>query len=261
MIEFQENKISAVHSAIRHGFFGRRGGVGSGLYDSLNCAFSSRDDPLTVQKNRSLVASQLIENEKEIQTTSQIHSADCHYINASIGSGNRPEGDAFVTDKPNLVIGVLTADCGPVLFAGVKADGSPIIGAAHAGWGGALKGICEETIITMLDHGAVLKTLVAVIGPCIAPESYEISKGFEKPFLDQDAGNEQFFLRGSKEDKLMFDLPAYIASRITKAGVNNVNISGIDTFANEERFFSYRRTTHRQEADYGRQVSAIAIAE
>lgn len=261
MIEFKEKALSSVHSSIKHGFFGRRGGVSSGLYNSLNCGAGSDDDALSVQENRRLVSSQLIENTEDIQTVWQIHSKECVAIDTPFDAADeRPKADALVTDRPGLVIGVLTADCGPVLFAGSKDDGSPVVGAAHAGWGGALKGVCEETVKVMIDKGATLESITAVIGPCIAPKSYEVSVGFEEPFLQQDEVNEHFFKPASKEGHLMFDLPGYIASRLALVGVKNVVISGIDTFSEEERFFSYRRTTHRKEPDYGRQVSAIAIA-
>ncbi|NQZ13358.1 MAG: peptidoglycan editing factor PgeF [Alphaproteobacteria bacterium] len=262
MIEFEEKAISAAHPSIKHGFFGRQGGVSVGLYDSLNCAVGSDDDALSVQKNRQSVASQLIENADDIQTVWQIHSKECVVIEAPFNAGkDRPKADALVTDRAGLVIGVLTADCGPVLFACCKEDGSPVIGAVHAGWGGALKGVCEETVKVMINQGAMLESITAVIGPCIAPKSYEVSVGFEKPFLEQDGANEHFFKPASREGHLMFDLPGYIASRLARVGVKNVVISGIDTFSEEERFFSYRRTTHRKEPDYGRQVSAIAITE
>lgn len=258
MIEFEDKSLQDTN--IKHGFFGRRGGVSTGLYNSLNCGVGSDDDAQAVQENRARVAEALSANKDSLVTIHQVHSADCFYVNEPFGVGDKPKGDALVTDKAGLIIGVLTADCGPVLFAGKKADGSSIVGAAHAGWGGALKGVCEATVKVMIDHGADLGTINVAIGPCIGPKSYEVSVGFEKPFLEQDDANEHFFKAAQKEGHLMFDLPGYIASRLALVGVKHISITGEDTFTDEERYFSYRRTTHAKEPDYGRQISAISIS-
>lgn len=167
----------------------------------------------------------------------------------------------MVTDQPNLVLGIVTADCGPILFYGQKEDSSPVIGAAHAGWGGALRGINERTIDQMLALGATLETIKISIGPCIGPQSYEVSDDFITPFLDQDPDNDHFFKATNKQGKLMFDLPGYIARRLSLRGIRQIDITGIDTYSDETRFFSYRRTTHRQETDYGRQLSCIMIKD
>ena len=259
MIEVDDKSLLNFNADIKHGFFGRRGGVSTGLYDSLNCGVGSNDDMIAVQENRARVAAALSTHKENLVTIHQVHSADCFYVDKPFDGDVKPKGDALVTDEAGLVIGVLTADCGPVLFAGKKADGTPVIGAAHAGWGGALKGICEATVKMMIERGAILETIRAAIGPCIGPKSYEVSLGFEAPFLEQDEANEHFFKAAQKERHLMFDLPGYIALRLAKVGVKHVSITGADTFADEERYFSYRRTTHAQEPDYGRQISAICI--
>ena len=258
MIELKSDVLENKNASVRHGFFGRRGGVSQGIYESLNCGPGSDDDPKAVQENRGRIVTSL--EADQLATVWQVHSPDCLYLDSVPPSGEgRPKADAMVTDQPGLALGVLTADCGPVLFAGLKEDGSPIVGAAHAGWGGALKGVCENTVKVMLERGAAIETISAVIGPCIGPKSYEVSLGYEEPFIEQDPENDHFFKAAAKEGHLMFDLPGYIASRLAKVGVKTIEITGVDTYAEEERFFSYRRTTHRKEPDYGRQISAIAI--
>lgn len=262
MIEVQDNGLKGVHPYITHGFFGRNGGVSEGVYGSLNCGIGSNDDAKKVQQNKALVAEQLSVNKEKLVTISQIHSDKCFYVDAPFDANTEiPEGDALVTDKAGLAIGVLTADCAPVLFAGLKVDCHPIIGAAHSGWGGAIKGVCEKTVQIMLEHGADISTISAVVGPCINQKSYEVSQDFSVPFIEQDEANEHFFKNANKEGHLMFDLPGYIASRLAKIGVKNISITGVDTYSEEARFFSYRRKFHRKEPDYGRQISAICIKE
>jgi len=195
-------------------------------------------------------------------TVHQVHSATCHIIDKPFAEGAaRPEADAMATDKAGLALGVLTADCTPILFAGVKVDGAPVIGAAHSGWGGSLKGVGEATVDKMLALGATLESIQATIGPCIGPKSYEVSVGFEAPFLQCDPADEHFFREARKDGHLMFDMPGYVASRLARHGVQNVTITGHDTCALEDDFFSYRRKTHNDEPDYGRQMSAIVIKE
>lgn len=245
--------------SVHHGFYGRRGGVSSGLYDSLNCGLGTQDDSDAVHENRSRVAGEFGLSAEQLVTTYQCHSAACTYVDAPF-SGGRPKVDAMVTDKAGLALGILTADCGPVLFAGRKANGAPVIGAAHAGWGGALRGVLENTLQAMGEAGAAWGSIRAAVGPCIGPASYEVSAGFDDPFLKDDPQAEKFFKAGRREGHLMFDLPGYIAFRLARAGVSQVEIAGVDTYRNEADCFSYRRTTHRGEADYGRQVSVIAIS-
>lgn len=253
-------KLNGTAGQVDHGFFSRQGGVSQGLYNSLNCGPGSDDSPEAVQENRALVAGHFGLGADRLATVWQIHSPDCLYISEPTASGEgRPKADAMVTDMPDLVIGVLTADCGPVLFAGEKVDGSPVIGAAHAGWGGALRGVLESTLDRMQEAGAKLESIRAAVGPCIGSASYEVSNGFEKPFLEHDPQDEHFFKAAQKEERMMFDLPGYIAARLARAGVRQVTITGHDTYILEAEYFSYRRATHRGEPDYGRQISAIVI--
>lgn len=247
-------------ASVRHGFFGRKGGVSEGIYNSLNCGPGSDDDAMMVQENRKRVANYFGQSAESLASVWQIHSPDCLVINQIPASGEaRPKADAMVTDKPNIILGVLTADCGPILLTGQKPDGLPIIGAAHSGWRGAIGGVLESTVKTLCDLGADINTIRAAVGPCIGPASYEVGNSFIDPFIKQDEGNEHFFKDGQKDGHMMFDLPGYIAARLNKAGVTNVEITGQDTFADGENYFSYRRTTHANEPDYGRQISAIMI--
>jgi hypothetical protein len=260
MIIVEAEKLNGVDNRIKHGFFGRQGGVSTGIYDSLNCGPGSDDTPEAVQENRARVAGHFSLPPEKLVTVWQIHSPDCLYISGPVASGpERPQADAMVTDSPGLALGILTADCGPILFAGEKPDGSPVVGAAHAGWGGALKGVAESTVQKMIETGAEKETIRAAIGPCIGPASYEVTAGFEKPFMEYDPADEHFFKPAKKEGHLMFDRPGYIASRLARAGIKQVTITGVDTYSEEEKFFSYRRKTHRGEPDYGRQLSVITI--
>lgn len=244
---------------IAHGFFTRAGGVSEGLYQDLNCAPGSHDDPAHVAENRRRVCAHL--NAQHLVTLYQHHSADCLYVDGPVGEGDaRPKGDALVTDVPGVALGVLSADCCPILFLGEKQNGAPVIGAAHAGWGGALKGVQRQTVAKMLETGAKLETIRAIIGPSIGQISYEVSDDFARPFLIQDDENERFFMTG-RPGHLQFDVPGYNALRLAGVGVRDIVITGEDTYADAQRFFSFRRATHRGEADYGRQISAIVIKD
>lgn len=240
---------------VAHGFFGRKGGVSSGLYDSLNCGMGTQDDVANVTENRGRVATAL--GAGKMVSLKQVHGDTCLRVNAAFD--DRPEGDAMVTDIPGVALGILTADCGPVLFYGEKDHGAPVIGAAHAGWGGALRGVLESTVKAMKDKGARAETIRACIGPCIGPKSYEVQAKFADPFLERDPAAEHFFRPAHRDGHLMFDLPGYIASSLAAAGVRYVAMTDIDTYRAEEDYFSYRRATHRAETDYGRQISAIVI--
>lgn len=196
---------------------------------------------------------------QSILTMHQVHGDTCLTVSEIWSEHERPEADALVTDKAGIVLGVLTADCAPVLFYGEKPDGAPVIGAAHAGWKGAVGGILEATLKAMLELGAQGDSIRACIGPCIAQASYEVSAEFFKPFEAEDPENDHFFMASNKEGHLMFDLAGYCAAKLAKNGVGKVFIKDLDTCFNEEDFFSYRRATHREEKDYGRQISLIAI--
>ena len=242
--------------AISYGFFGRNGGVSDGVFGSLNMKEGTGDDLEAVQENYIRVCEALGLEEGQVTYVTQVHGAECHVTDAPLLRSI--EGDAIVTSTPGLGVAVLTADCGPVLFFGRRADGSPVVGAAHAGWGGAVKGILEATRDAMLKEGATLESLHAAVGPCIAQKSYEVSAGFEKPFLDEDPESARFF-KAMLDGKQQFDLPGYIAFRLKRAGINQITVGGQDTYSEESNWFSYRRSTHRNEGQGGRQISAICI--
>ena len=241
---------------VEHKFFTRQGGVSTGVFSDFNCKEGAGDSEAAVTENRRRVTSFFDVPAANLVTLTQTHSNICHTVDAPLSYAL--EGDALVTTQPDLVIGVLTADCAPVLFTGSTAEGDPVIGAAHAGWGGAVKGILEATIKAMTDAGANQKKIKAVIGPCIARLSYEVSPEFTAPFLADDPAAEKFFTPLAT-GKLLFDLPAYVKFRLNRAGVQDVVIEGQDTYRDEENYFSFRRSTHRHEKEYGRQISAICI--
>lgn len=240
---------------VTHGFFGRQGGVSQGKYESLNCGLQSLDNPEHVAANRARVLKELGGN--EISTLKQIHSPICLPIENSCMTGVE-EGDALVTKTPGQVIGALAADCGPVLFYGTDETSAPIIGAAHAGWGGALRGVLESTIDAMVKLGANKPKIRAAIGPCIGQASYEVGVEFAAPFLADSPEAEKFFRAGGN-DKLFFDLQGYITFRLKRAGIQLIVSANKDTYALKDEYFSYRRATHEGVKDYGRQISAICI--
>lgn len=246
------------HDMVFHGFFGREGGVSKDLYESLNCGRGSKDEGRAVLENLNVVGQSAgLPDGNSIQTMHQIHSAICTPITQILS--DRPQCDALVTDRPGIGLGVLTADCTPVLFYGEKDNGAPVIGVAHAGWKGALGGVLEDTVQKMRDLGAGEATIRAAIGPCIAQKSYEVGAEFPDPFIEEDADNERFFMPSRTRGHHMFDLAGYCSFKLAKAGVPKIIMSDIDTYSNEGRYFSYRRTTHRKEPDYGRQISLIFI--
>lgn len=245
--------------AVSYGFFGRTGGISEGLYASLNCSRASSDLPEHVETNRSIVAQHLNYSGLEISTPWQCHSAECFNVDSSFDRSNCPNGDALVTDAPGVPIGILTADCGPVLFIGEKANGAPVIGAAHAGWGGALAGVLENTVTQMVRLSAAVDTICACLGPCILQASYEVQEEFATPFLKAHDTAERFFMASRKSGHLMFDLAGYIAFRLAHVGLKQISLMGVDTYTDRENCFSYRRAMHKGEPDYGRQISAIVI--
>lgn len=236
-----------------HGFLGRRGGVSTGIYAALNVGLGSGDDPAAVAENRAR-ARDAVKPGATLVTLHQVHSAVA--VVAEPGpNGARAHADALVTDRPELLIGVLTADCVPVLFADT---GAGVIGAAHAGWKGALGGVIAATVDAMERLGARRSGIVAAIGPCIGRASYEVSEAFAGPFLAADPGNERFFLAGRRGHP-RFDIEGFVAARLAAAGLARVDAPGLDTYADARRFFSYRRATHRGEPDYGRQIALIGL--
>lgn len=240
---------------ISYGFLARDGGVSSGIYAGLNCGLGSNDDPQTVATNRKR-ASELISGDQATPLLScyQVHGNTVCEVDTDWGN-DRPKADGMVTCTPGIILGILTADCTPVLFADPDAG---VVGAAHAGWKGALCGVLENTIATMETLGAKRENTIAMIGPTIHQQSYEVSKAFRDNFLTNDAAYEQFFATGRDSEHCQFNLPAFVAYRLKNAQVASVKDTNVDTYTSEAHF-SYRRTTHRQEPDYGRQVSAIMI--
>jgi len=246
--EFFSDKVS-------HGFFGRKGGVSSSVFESLNVTPYSGDDVELVRQNREIVRAQ--QKAKRLVTLKQTHSDLCLVASNILENESVVEGDALVTDQKGLALGVMTADCAPVLFEGKKPDGQTVIGAAHAGWGGAFRGICESTLDKMEELGCLRETIKSAIGPCIAQASYEVGQDFKRPFLEKDASSERFFVE--KGDNLYFDLESYVAHRLREAGVRHINAVSQDTYRLEQDYFSFRRSTHKGEAEYGRQISVITI--
>lgn len=243
-------------SRIAHGFFTREGGHSGGLFASLNCGLGSGDDKDVVQRNRACVAARVGVEPERLLTAFQVHSPDALVVDGPWRSDARPRVDALVTATPGLAVGVLTADCGPVLFADVDAG---VVGAAHAGWKGALGGVTTRTIEAMEQLGARRSRMVAVLGPMISQSAYEVGPEFAPRFIEDDAGNAKYFAPSSRAGHHMFDLAGYIAARLRTDGVGRVETLGLCTVEDERRFFSYRRTTHRREPDYGRQISTIAL--
>ena len=246
--------VLATLPGIRHAFFTRNGGVSQGLYDSLNGGVGSNDTPEHVAENRARMAAQMGVTPETFLTLHQIHSPDT-MVATGPWNGSRPRADAIVTRTEGLAIGVTTADCGPVLLVDPSAR---VIGAAHAGWKGALTGIVESTIDAMEKLGADRGGIVAAIGPLIRQPSYEVGPEFVERFLDADAEYARFFLPGERDGHAMFDLAGLIRLRLENAGILVIDDLGIDTYS-DGRCFSYRRSVHRGETDYGRHVHAIAL--
>ncbi len=243
---------------LTHGFFTRQGGFSTGVFSSLNCGLGSGDDKDIVRQNRGLVAQALGVTPERLLTAYQVHSADALVVTGPWEGGERPRADALVTAVPGLAIGVLTADCGPLLFADAKAR---VVAAAHAGWKGALSGITAKTLAAMESLGAARRDVTVVIGPMISTAAYEVGPEFPDRFIDADATNRKYFTASPRAGHAMFDLPAYLEDRLRTEGVGEVVNLPLCTFADAQRFFSYRRATHRGEKDYGRLISAIALDE
>jgi len=242
---------------IRHGYFTRQGGVSSGIYATLNGGQGSSDDPALVRENRGRMADWLGVARERFVACYQVHSPDVITVAEPWTRENAPKADAMVTREKGLAIAVSTADCGPVLFADAQAG---VVGAAHSGWKGAFTGVLEATLGAMEGLGARRQDIVAVLGPMISAAAYEVGPEFVERFVAVQADNDRFFVPSERKDHAMFDLPAYIRARLTLAGVGRFEDLALCTYADEERFFSYRRVTHRKEPDYGRLIHAIALA-
>ena len=239
---------------VPHGFAGRRGGVSVGIYAGLNVGLGSQDDRAAVLRNRDLARDAVMPG-APLVTVHQVHSPDVVTVGSAIADAERPAADAMVTDRPGLLLGILTADCVPVLFADTAAG---VVGAAHAGWKGAIGGVTDRTILAMEALGAQRDRVACAIGPCIGRVSYEVTLDFAERFERDDADNARFFTAG-RLGHVQFDIAAYVASRLAAAGVGRIDLLEKDTYSQPDRFFSYRRSCHRGEADYGRQVSMIGL--
>ena len=245
---------SAALDGTANGFLGRRGGVSTGAMAGLNVGLGSEDDPAAIAENRARATGAVLPG-ATLVTCYQVHGADAVTVCEPLTE--RPRADALVTDRPGLALGILTADCAPVLLADRQAG---VVGAAHAGWKGALAGVTDATVAAMEALGADRSRIAAAIGPCIARASYEVDDAFFRPFADADPANEHFFADG-RAGHHRFDLEAYVAHRLATAGITRVDALGLDTYADEDRFYSFRRATHRAEPSYGRQIAIIGLEQ
>lgn len=244
------------HPRVSHAFFGREGGVSEGIYAGLNVGRGSKDNADHVAENRRRAAAHFGVGEEKLCTLYQVHSP--HVVRVTAVPEEGTKADAMVTATPGLVLGILTADCAPVLFADAEAG---VIGAAHAGWRGAHGGVLENTIKAMLELGARRERIAATVGPCIAQASYEVGPEFIDTLTQSNPGNARFFQANTKRRHGQFDLEGYVKARLAEAGLQRIVGLAMDTYADDARFFSYRRTTHKGEPDYGRQLSAIMLKE
>jgi YfiH family protein len=249
------SSLLAAIPGLRHAFFTREGGVSGEIYESLNGGLGSNDDPANVLENRRRMAEQMGVVPENFISVHQVHSPDAVVATGPWPDDTRPRADAIVTRTEGIAIGVTAADCGPILFADA---GARVIGAAHAGWKGALTGVVESTIDAMEKLGADRSGIVAAIGPLIRQHSYEVGGEFVERFLDADGENKSFFIPSVRAGHAMFDLAGFIRMRLENAGVLMIDDIGVDTYS-DERFYSYRRSVHRKEPDYGRHVHAIAL--
>lgn len=245
---------AAALASVRHGFFGRRGGVSQAPFDSLNVGSGSGEDEAVLAENRHRIVA-AVAPDAQLLNVYQVHGRDCAIADQGWAHGDRPQADAMVTATPGLLLGILTADCAPVLLADRSAG---VVGAAHAGWQGALAGVTDATISAMETLGAARQNIVAAIGPAIARISYEVDAAFRARITDVHPANDRFFADGAP-GHAQFDLPGYVAHRLAEAGIATVEIIDHDTYAEDDAYFSYRRATHRGEPGYGRQLSVIGL--
>ena len=256
MLQPIQSETLARYGHIAHGSFGRQGGVSEGIYAALNCGLGSKDARDVIGENRRRVADHLGAAPDRLLTAYQHHSADAIVVTEPWTFETMPKADALVTATRGIAVGALAADCAPVLFADAEAG---IVAAAHAGWKGALNGVLESAVATMEKLGARRSRIGAVLGPCIGPEAYEVGPEFEANFTAQSSENRRFFRRPSVDARPYFDLPAFVLARLDAMGLGAVESRTRCTYSHPDEFFSYRRTTHRREPDYGRQISAIVL--
>ena len=246
---------SGLLEGVAHGFFGRKGGVSKGAVAGLNCGLGSADDPVDVETNRRLAAAAILPG-APLASVYQIHSPTAVIVTEAMPNDERPKADALVTDRKDLLLGIVTADCAPVLLADAEAG---VVAAAHAGWKGATAGVTDQAIAAMISLGARVERIAAAVGPCIARASYEVDHGFAERILANDPDNDRFLGEGPVGNP-HFDLEAYVVARLAAAGVRRIEAMGLDTYQLENRYYSYRRATHRIEPTYGRQISLIGLA-
>jgi YfiH family protein len=239
---------------VPHGFFGRRGGVSRGVVAGLNAGLGAGDDPADVAVNRRRAADAVLDG-APLVSVHQVHSPDCMIVDAPWDDTSRPHADALATRLPGIVLGIVTADCAPVLFADAEAG---VVGAAHAGWKGAFHGVIANTVTAMVALGARREKIAAAIGPCIAQASYEVDVAFRARFLEADPANARHFADG-RAGHCQFDLEGYVAACLASAGLTRIERLGLDTYADPQRFYSYRRATHRGEPAYGRQIALVGL--
>lgn len=248
--------LKAENIGLKHGFFTRCGGISTGIYDALNCAWASKDDLANVTTNRALVVQAMGPQVSDLMTASQVHSNRVQVVDRIWTRERAPEVDGLVSKQKNVALGVLTADCAPVLFSD---DKNQVIGAAHAGWKGAFGGVLENTVKAMEGLGADRRCITAAIGPCIQQSSYEVDGGFRKTFLNQDPSYADYFVQSKNKGHFQFDLPGFVKMKLAALGLGSIENLAVDTYAAKKQFFSYRRTTHLGEPDYGRQISVIVL--
>lgn len=253
----QSDLLKPIES-IRHGFATRQGGVSQGVFDSLNVSWKSGDDPENIAENRRRVALKLCGDERPLISAKQTHSTIVHHVTAAWPHGSGPEGDGLVTNRPGLILAVLTSDCLPVLFVDPEVGA---IGVAHAGWGGAFNGVLQNTVTALKSLGAKSENIHAVIGPAIQQKSYEVGPEFFKRFITADPNNAEYFIDGKRPDHYQFNLPAYGAAQLRQAGVGHVEIIDEDTYSQPDKFFSYRRMCHDGDSQFGGGVSVIMLED
>ncbi len=257
MVDGPVEKIrAAALGTVPHGFFGRGGGISSGAVAGLNAGLGSGDDRAAVAINRARAVDAVLPGARLVGVY-QVHSPDCVIVDEPWSDDARPQADAMVTNRPNVLLGIVTADCAPVLLVDTNAG---VIGAAHAGWRGAFDGVIARTVEAMERLGASRDAIAAAIGPCIGQASYEVDDAFRQRFVDSDAANARFFITG-RPTHYQFDLEGCVAARLKETGVRAIEHLGLDTYSQEERFYSFRRATHRGELAYGRQISLIALRQ
>ena len=242
---------------IRHAFFTRHGGVSEGLFSSLNCGFGSTDDPVHVRHNRAIALEQLRMSNAQLITCRQSHTSNVEFVTGPLTKDQEPAADGMVTNRPDLALAILTADCAPILLADPN---SRIIGAVHAGWRGALAGVIDNALKLMVENGANISRIIAAVGPCIGSQSYEVDEDFRNRFVKSDPNNEGYFCDGKRPRKHQFDLSSYVRYRIERTGVEYISHVEYDTCADDDTFFSYRRSVLKGEDNYGRGISLIALS-